>query len=84
MDPNFAQHLPGAAYIQKLQFDQPSTDPFAVYDNLTPDEPRQFWLFQFIGGLVIACASLTEKMHLGNVPQIMSGNSQPSSQYSAK
>jgi len=43
MDPNRLQHLPGMAYMQKLeQAAQPQT-PFADYDVLTPDEPIWAW-----------------------------------------
>jgi hypothetical protein len=41
MDPNSLQHLPGMAYVQKLQTEV----PFSQYDNLTPDEPIRAWQF---------------------------------------
>ena len=43
MDPNSLQHLPGMAYINKLeQSAQPQT-PFSKFDELTPDEPIWVW-----------------------------------------
>jgi hypothetical protein len=52
MDPNSLQHLPGAAYMQKLeQAAQPQTS-FADYDVLTPDEP--IWAWQLVKRLLHA------------------------------
>jgi hypothetical protein len=43
MDPNSLQHLPGMAYMQKLeQAARPQTS-FAEFDVLTPEEPIWAW-----------------------------------------
>ncbi len=43
MDPNSLQHLPGMAYVQKLEQAALSQTPFAEFDVLTPDEPIWAW-----------------------------------------
>ena len=63
MDPNSLQSLPGMAYINKLQSEQPSAQPFAEYDALTPDEPAPMWLAarQLIKRLITAVTTLTRQ-----------------------
>jgi hypothetical protein len=39
MNSNTDQYLAGMAYVAKLQEDSQPETPFAVFDNLTPDEP---------------------------------------------